>query len=79
MDLYPSVLMSVIVAFQVIIFELTVKCRRTTSVGMDVGDGGITSNYFQTLCGMPTDLYPSVWSSVIMAFQVIIFELSVKR
>jgi hypothetical protein len=26
--------------------------------------GGITSNYFQTLCEMPTDLYPSVWTSV---------------
>ena len=70
--------MSVIVAFQVIVFELTVKCQRTTSVGMDVGDDGITSNYFRTLCEMPMELYPLVWTSVIVAFQVIIFELSVK-
>jgi hypothetical protein len=26
------------------------------SVGMDVGDCGISSNYFRTLCEMPTDL-----------------------
>ena len=48
------------------------------SVGMSVSDGGISSNYFQTLCEMPTDINPSVLGSVIMAFQVIIFELSVK-
>jgi hypothetical protein len=38
--------MSVIVAFQVIISKLSVKCRQTYSVGMDVGDSGISSNYF---------------------------------
>jgi hypothetical protein len=48
------------------------------SVGMDIGDCGISSNYFQTLCEMPTDIYPSVWTSVIVVFQVIIFELSMK-
>jgi hypothetical protein len=30
--------------------------RRTYSVGMDVGDCGISSNYFRTLCEMPTNL-----------------------
>jgi len=35
-------------------------------------------NFKWTLCEMPTDLYPSVCMSVIVAFQVIIFELSVK-
>jgi len=59
----------VIVAFQVIIFELSV------SVGIDVGDCGISSNYFQTLCEMPMDIYPSVRTSVIVAFQVFIFML----
>jgi hypothetical protein len=56
-DLYPSVVTSVIVAFQVIIFELSVNCRRTYSVGMDVGDCGISSNYFRTVCEMPTGLF----------------------
>jgi len=40
-DLYPSVVMLVIVAFQVIIFKLSVKCQRIYFVGMDVGDCGI--------------------------------------
>jgi hypothetical protein len=56
-DLYPSVVTSVIVAFQVNIFELSVKWRRTYSVGIDVGDCGISSNYFRTLCEMLTDLF----------------------
>jgi len=30
--------------------------RRTYSVGMDVGDCGISSNYFRTLGEMPTNL-----------------------
>jgi len=30
--------------------------RRTYSVGIDVSDYGISSNYFWTLCEMPTDL-----------------------
>jgi len=47
------------------------------SVGKFVGDCGISSDYFQTLCEMPTEYDPSVWVSVIGAFQVIIFELSV--
>jgi hypothetical protein len=34
-------------------------------IGMDVGEYGISSNYFQTLCEMLTDLSPSVWLSVI--------------
>jgi len=45
---------------------------------MDVGDSGISNNYFATLCEMPTDLIPLVWTSMIMAFQVIILQLSVK-
>jgi len=48
------------------------------SVGKFVGDCGISSDYFRTLCEMPTDLIPSVWTSVIVVFQVIIFELFVK-
>jgi hypothetical protein len=60
--------MSMIVAFQVIIFQLSVKCRRKFYVDMDVSDSGISSNYFSTLCEMPTD----VSLSVIVAFQVII-------
>ena len=48
------------------------------SVGKFVGDCGISSDYFRTLCEMPTDLIPSVWTSVIVVFQVIIFKLSVK-
>ena len=76
-----SVSTSMIVAFQVIIFQLSVKYRRTRrrlSIGIDIGDGGISSNYFSTLCEMPTDVCPSVWTSVMVAFQVIIFQLSVK-
>jgi hypothetical protein len=42
------------------------------SVGMDVDDNGISRNYFSTLCEMPTDVCLSVWTSVIVAFQVII-------
>jgi len=48
------------------------------SVGKFVGDCGISSDYFLTLCEMLTELIPSAWTSVIVAFQVIIFELSVK-
>jgi hypothetical protein len=70
-DLIPSVWTSMIVAFQVIILQLSVKCRR-----IDVGDSGISSNYFPTIYEMLTDLIPSVWTSVwtsvIVAFQVII-------
>jgi hypothetical protein len=45
---------------------------RPESVGMDVDDSGISSNYFSTLCEIPTDVRLSVWTSVIVAFQVII-------
>jgi len=45
------------------------------SVGKVVGDCDISSDYFRTLCEMPTDIISSVWTSVIVAFQVIIFEL----
>jgi hypothetical protein len=47
-------------------------------IGKCVGDCGISSDYFRTLCEMPTDLIPSVYTSVILVFQVIIFELSMK-
>jgi hypothetical protein len=47
-------------------------------IGIDVGDGGISSNYFSTLCEMPMYVCPSVWTSVMVAFDVIIFQLSVK-
>ena len=45
------------VAFQVIIFELSVKYRRNYAVGINVDDCGISSNYFRTLCEMPTNLF----------------------
>jgi hypothetical protein len=41
-------------------------------VSMDVGDSGISSNYFSTLCEIPMEVGLSVWTSVIVAFQVII-------
>jgi hypothetical protein len=37
-------------------------------VGNIVGNCGISSDYFRTLCEMPTDLIPSVWTSVSVAF-----------
>jgi hypothetical protein len=42
------------------------------SVGMEVGDSGISSNYFSTLCEISMDVCSSVCTSVIVAFQVII-------
>jgi hypothetical protein len=39
---------------------------------MDVGDSGISSNYFSTLCEISMEVGLSVWTSVIVAFQVII-------
>jgi hypothetical protein len=42
------------------------------SISMDVGDSGISSNYFSTLYEMPTEVCLSVRTSVIVAFQVII-------
>jgi hypothetical protein len=30
------------------------------SVGMDIDDSGISSNYFSTLYEIPTDIFPSV-------------------
>jgi len=54
-----------VVAFQVIIFELSVKYRRTyVSRYGRRWCGGITSNCFRTLCGIPTDIRTSVWPSV---------------
>ena len=47
-------------------------------IGKCVGDCGISSDYFRTLCEMPMDLISSVCTSVIVVFQVIIFKLSVK-
>jgi len=49
-----------------------------TSVGKCVGDCDISSDYFRTLCEMPTDLIPLVCTLVILVFQAIIFELSMK-
>jgi len=48
---------SVIVAVPVNIFQLSVKCRRTVSVGEGVGDCGIFSIYFSTLCKMPIETF----------------------
>ena len=39
------------------------------SVGKCVGDCGISSDYFRTLCEMPTDLILSVCISVIVVFK----------
>jgi hypothetical protein len=59
-----------------------ITCRQMTdglnSVGKCVSDCGISSDYFRTLCEMLMDLIPSVCTSVILVFQVITFELSVK-
>ena len=44
----------------------------------DVGDYGISHNYFRTLYEMPTDIITSVSSSMMVAFHVIISELSVR-
>jgi hypothetical protein len=52
--------------------------RQMTDNLYSVGDCGISSDYFRTLCKMPTDLIPSVCTSVIVVFQIIIFELSMK-
>jgi hypothetical protein len=38
------------------------------SIGTFIGDCGISIDYFRILCEMPTDLIPSVWMSVIVAF-----------
>jgi len=52
--------------------SVIVTCRQHTDglefVGMDVDDSGISSNSFSTICEMPTDLIPSVWTSVIVVF-----------
>jgi hypothetical protein len=45
---------------------------RLEFVGMDIGDNDISSNYFSTLCELPTYVCPLVWMSMIVAFQVII-------
>jgi len=66
------------VAFAVIIFQLSVKCRRIVDVRKVIGDCGISSNYFSILCEMLTDLSPSVWTSVIVqCTSKIIFVLSI--
>ena len=45
---------------------------------MVVGDCGISCKYFRTLCEMLTDIITSIWSLVIVAFCVNIFELSMR-
>jgi len=56
--------------------SVIVTCRQHTDklefVGMDVGDSGISSNYFSILYEMLMEVCPSVWTSMIVAFQVII-------
>jgi len=49
------------------------------SVDIRVGEYGISSNYFLTLCEIPTDINPSVWASVNVAFQVIILWKADRR
>jgi len=47
----------VIVAYEVNIFQLSVKYRRNESVCEDVGDYGICSKYFSTLGKIPTECF----------------------
>ena len=49
-------ILSVIVAYPVNIFQLSVKWRQTLSVYEDVGDYGIMSKYFSTLDQMATNV-----------------------
>jgi hypothetical protein len=52
--------------------SVIVTCRQHTDrlefIGMEVGDSGISSNYFSTLCEISMDVCPSV----VVTFQVII-------
>jgi len=59
-EIYPSVETSMIVAFPVNIFQLSIKYWRILSVCRDIGDYGISSKYFSTLNEIPMDTYPSV-------------------
>jgi len=53
----PENILSVIVAYEVNIFQLSVKYRRNESVCEDVGDYGICSKYFSTLGKIPTECF----------------------
>ena len=44
-------------AFSVIYLQLSVKCRRNIFVCGDVGDCGISSTYFSTLCKIPVEKF----------------------
>jgi hypothetical protein len=48
---------SVIVAYEVNIFQLSVKYRGNESVCEDIGDYGICSKYFSTLDKIPTKYF----------------------
>jgi len=50
-------IMSVIVAYAVNIFQLSVKCRWTVSVSISVDDYGIFSKFFATLDKMSTECF----------------------
>jgi hypothetical protein len=55
-------IMSVIVAYKVNIFQLSVKYRPMASVDENVGDYSICSKYFSTLCKIPTEtLRPKIY------------------
>jgi hypothetical protein len=53
----PGNIFSVIVAYEVNIFQLLVKYRRNESICEDVGDYGICSKYFSTLSKIPTETF----------------------
>jgi hypothetical protein len=48
---------SVMVAYTINIFKLSVKYRWDMSIGIHVGDSGICSKYFSTLGKIPTDFF----------------------
>jgi len=47
----------VIVAYEVNIFQLSVKCQRTVFVCIGVGNYGVCSKYFSTLGKIPTKCF----------------------
>jgi hypothetical protein len=50
-------ILSVMVAYAVNIFQLSVKYQRNVFICEDVGDCGISGEYFSTLCEIPTEKF----------------------
>jgi len=70
--------MSVIVAYAVNIFQLSVKCRRTIFVCLGVGNYRYAVNIFQ-LSLNTNEMFSFVETLMILAFPVNIFQFSVKH